>query len=364
LVHFAPATQWNATTGTALSVDLRPEARIKTSSFLSEHEGIGLTSSSYHCGTMTATPPIRESLNDLGLGTRLAGEHASRFINRDGSFNVEREGLSLKDSLSPYHALLTMSWTRFYLLVAVSYFVTNLFFAVAYMCCGTGALEGVRAQGMFEQFLETFFFSVQTLATIGYGRMSPNGLAANMVVSLEALVGLMGFALATGLLFARFSRPVAHILFSERAVVAPFREGTALMFRIANKRSTQLIDVGATVVLGRMEDENGKQTRKFYPLKLDRRSVAFFPLHWTVVHPINQESPLYGITEEQFHSSDAEVMIMLSAVDETFSTTVHARSSYKSTEVEWGVKFADMFLPMQNGKPRADMSRLHNTERA
>jgi inward rectifier potassium channel len=297
---------------------------------------------------------------DLGLGSRLAQTH-QRFLKRDGSFNVVRKGLSAFRSLSVYHTLLTISWTRYFLSIVAAYFTTNFVFASLYWLCGPTALHGAEAESSGERFVEGFFFSVQTLATIGYGRISPVGLTANLLVTVEALVGLLGFALATGILFARVARPTARIVFSDRAVVAPYRGVTGLMFRIANERKSQLIEVEATVSLG-MWDPHTRQ-RQFHELALERRRVVFFPLHWVIVHPIDQKSPLWGLTPEELAKSEAEVFVLLTAVDETFSDTVHARSSYQYDEVVWGAKFSDMFLKTGDGRLGIDLRRIHDIER-
>jgi inward rectifier potassium channel len=299
---------------------------------------------------------------DFGFGSRVAQQSQRRFLNRDGSFNVVREGLPFFRSLSPYHAMLTMSWPRYFLVVAAAYFAANLVFAAAYLACGPGALEGGRATSAAGRFEEAFFFSVQTLATIGYGRMSPSGRTPNLLVALEALVGLMGFALATGLLFARFSRPTARFVFSRKAVVAPFRGGTALMFRVANERSNQLTEVSATVSLSRWEETPAGRVRRFHELTLDRAKVVFLPLHWVVVHPIDGRSPLTRVSAEAFRDSEAEILILLSGMDETFSQTVHARSSYRGEEVIWGARFADMFVRTEKGLVGVDMLKLHDIE--
>jgi inward rectifier potassium channel len=305
-----------------------------------------------------------EDGRDLGFGAKVAQQTRSRFLNRDGSFNVRREGLAFFRSLSAYHALLTTSWPRFFLLSALGYFATNTVFAVAYLVCGPGALRGSTAVGLGPRFAEAFFFSVQTIATIGYGVLSPNGIAANLVSSLEALVGLMGFALVTGIRFSRFSRPTPHITFSDNAVVAPFRGGQALMFRVANERSNQLTNVQARVILSRLEGEAASGARRFHELVLDRPQVVFFPLHWVVVHPIDEQSPLRGITPQQFAAADSELLILLSAMDETFFQTVHVRSSYKPQEIAWGMKFGDMFLRTDDGLVGIDMRKIHDLEPA
>jgi inward rectifier potassium channel len=300
-----------------------------------------------------------ESLpRDLGLGERVAQKTEGRFIRRDGTFNVRRLGLSSLRSLSLYHHLLTIPWPRFFLNVAAFYLVSNLVFAWLYVWAGPGALQGTSATTLGGRFLESFFFSVHTLATIGYGTMSPRSLPAHVLVTIEALFGLMGLALVTGILFARFSRPDARIVFSRQAVIAPFKGGWALMFRIANERTNQLLEVSATVTLNRLE--GGR--RRFYELALERKRIIFFPLHWVVVHPIDDKSPLANVTYEQFLASDAEILIYLTAVEEDFGQNVHARSSYLGEEVVWGGKFADMYVETDDGSMGVDMRKLHDVE--
>lgn len=255
-----------------------------------------------------------------------------------------------------------MSWVKFHTMVVLSYFLVNVLFALAYLACGPEAIQGSAATSTGGRFFDAFFFSVQTLATIGYGKISPSGFGANIVVAFEALTGLFGFALATGLLFARFSRPNAKIQYSEKAVIAPFHGITGFMFRIVNERQNQLIEVSATLTYSRMETHNGKQVRKFYSLPLERNKVTFFPLHWTIVHPIDEKSPLFGVTQKKLEESDAEFAILLTGIDETFSQSVHSRSSYKYDEVVVGAKFRDMFLPTENGVVRVDLRRLSDIE--
>jgi inward rectifier potassium channel len=300
---------------------------------------------------------------DFGFGGRVARDSHRRLLNRDGSFNVERKGLPFFRSLNLYHLVLTVPWPRFYLFLASLYFLVNLAFAGAYYLCGPGALVGSSARLPVERFAESFFFSVQTLATIGYGHLSPSGLAANVLVSVEALVGLGGFALVTSLLFARFSRPEARVLFSGQAVVAPYQDGTGLMFRIANARSSQLLEVTVTVSLSRLESLDGRLVRRFRELSLERKRVVFFPLHWVVVHPIDAQSPLWGVDEAALRDSDAELLIYLTAFDETFSQNVHARSSYKFDEVVFGARFADLFQTRPDGVLAIDLRRLDRIER-
>lgn len=310
-----------------------------------------------------ATERQRAELNrDLGFGAVVASDSKSRLLNRDGSFNVVRDGLKFFASWSPYHFLLTVSWPRFLGLVVAAYLGANAFFATLFFALGPGALDGVAGTGLGSRYLQAFFFSVQTFATIGYGHISPVGLAANLVVTLESLVGLLGFALATGLLFARFSRPTANILFSESAILAPYHGITAFEFRIVNARRNQLIEVRAKLFLSYFRE--GRKSRDFLDLSLERDRVAFFPLAWTIVHPIDSASPLFGLTHEELIRSEAEFLILLTGTDETFAQTVHARSSYKAEEIVWGARFTNLFNPPRDGVLSIDISRLHNYERA
>ena len=285
-------------------------------------------------------------------------------INRDGSFNVTRHGMPVWDFLHPYHRLLRISWIAFFALVAGSYVAINLLFAWAYLLCGPGALEGAGTASESGSFADAFFFSVQTLATIGYGKITPSGLAANLVVAAEALAGALSFALITGILFARFSRPTARIAFSQTAIVAPYRDGRALMFRIANARSNELTDVRATVSLGMFEYRNGKRVRRFHQLALERDQVTFLPTQWVIVHPIDAQSPLAQSTKGSLEEADAEVVILLSGTDETFSQTVQTRSSYKHYEINWGARFRDIQILDGGGHVTLDVRRLHEWEPA
>ena len=310
-------------------------------------------------------PAEREALErDLGLGGRVVDQQRARILNRDGTFNVERAGLPGWGTEDIYHQLLTISWGRFHLLVVAGYLCTNLLFAVGYFLCGPSALLGSDARTGLERFGECFFFSVQTLGTIGYGKVSPQGLPANILVTMEALAGLMGFAFATGLLFARFSRPSARILFSEKALIAPYREGQALMFRVMNARVvSELTEIQATVTLSLMEERDGRRTRRYLPLTLERDKVMFMPTQWVLVHPMDEASPLHGLKETDLHRQEAEVLILLMAIDETFTQAVHTRSSYRHDEIVWDARFADMNATNPMGITKVDAGQLSSFKR-
>ena len=301
--------------------------------------------------------------SDLGFGSKVALQER-RLLNRDGSFNVRRKGLSFFRSLTLYHHLVTMPWGRFLLILFSTFLVFNILFASAYVLCGPGALQGSVALTVPDRLMEAFFFSVQTATTIGYGHLIPVGVFPNVLQALESMTGLLGFALATSLLFARFSRPTAQILFSDNAVLAPYLGITALEFRMINERSNQLINVELDVTLSRTEHSGGITARKFYPLALERDQVTFFPLSLTVVHPITEASPLFGVSREEFIKSDPEVFVLITAIEETFSQTVHARASYKGEELIWGARFVNILERSDDGVISVDLQRIHQTEPA
>ena len=303
---------------------------------------------------------------DLGFGSVVSRESRQRLLNRDGTFNVVRSGLGWLESFAPFHQLLTTSWPGFLGLAGALYLILNLVFAVAYVACGPDALLGPGSAMLGAQFSQAFFFSIQTFATIGYGQIGPNGLAANLVVTLEALVGLMYQALATGLLFARFARPTASVLFSRRAIVGPYNNSQGLMFRIVNRRRNEIIQLEAQVLFSAVEPDNrGSMVRRYSLLPLERNKVTFFPLSWTIVHPIDGASPLAGKTPEELAHAEAEILVLLSGIDEAFEQTVHARSSYRAEEIVWNARFQSMFLPADaRARVSVDISRVHEIEPA
>ena len=308
-----------------------------------------------------AGPERQEDISrDLGFGRVLSEEESLRLLNRDGTFNVQRRPHGFWVHITSYHGMLTMPWPGFFALVISMYLLLNVFFALLYLLCGPGALQGDA--GMHGRFWQAFFFSVYTFATIGYGNVAPVGWAANVVVTMESISGLLSFALATGIVFSRFSRPVAEIIFSDNAVIAPYRDITAFEFRVINGRENEIIDLQARVVMSRFEGRGGQALRKYYPLELERDSVAFFPLAWTVVHPIDEDSPLYGWDRERTLAARTEFLVLLSGIDETFAQTVHARSSYSAEEIVWGARFVSLF---SEGKGiHIEMDRFHQVEPA
>ena len=298
---------------------------------------------------------------DPGLTQQYSGA-LLRVINKDGTFNVRRPRGLRSFAGSVYMYLVTMSWPKFLALVVLAYLVVNFLFAGMYTALGPGSIRASVPELGMSDFGRAFFFSVHTLTTVGYGDLYPAGLASNIVSSVEAAMGLMGFALATGLLFARFSRPSARLAFSQRAVVAPFGDGHSLQFRLANGRTNVLMDVHVDVLLMTVEaDADGNLKRNFAELKLERKGVFFLALTWTVVHPIDEASPLFGKTAADLERLQAEVLILLRSFDDSFSQTVHSRHSYRWDEVEWSAQFVPAFEVAPDGHLLLDVDRVGQT---
>jgi inward rectifier potassium channel len=291
---------------------------------------------------------------DPGLTTQFSGE-LRRTINPDGSFNVRREGLRWRDA-NPYLMLIDTTWPRFFLVVVTGFLLVNLIFACLYLMIGIHSLRGLESD--MGAFANAFFFSVHTLTTVGYGNVYPEGPGANVISSLEAATGLMVFAIATGLLYGRFSRPTARIVYSKNAIVAPYQDGTSLQFRVTNARRNVLMNLEAHVLLMTVENSDGILKRSFVDLPLERRGVYFFALTWTIVHPIDSDSPLFGKTREDLAKQSAELLILLQGFDDTFSQVVHSRYSYRHDEMIWGAKFVPAFKVNEKGDMVVEVDRI------
>lgn len=304
----------------------------------------------------------KEEPRELGFGTKLV-DTTTRLVNQNGTFNVERTGKPLGRDL--YHRFITMPWSLFFLLLVAGYFAINCLFALLYMAAGLEDLQGAQQQDLLQGFWEAFFFSTQTFTTVGYGRIAPVGWTASMIASVESMLGLLAFAMATGVLYGRFARPVARIVYSGQALMAPYKDRTAFMFRLANARNSQLIEVTVEVVLSMIDHGNGQAEprRRYYNLKLELDRINLLSLSWTIVHALDEDSPLHGMTHADLETSDAEFLIMIKAFDDTFSQVVYHRSSYRYDEIVWGAKFKPMYTPnRENGKVRLELDRISEFE--
>lgn len=294
---------------------------------------------------------------DPGLTEKFTGR-IRRTIEKDGSFNVIRRG-ALRDR-DFFLKMIRLSWVHFFALVLGAFAAANGFFALLYFMLGEGRVHGSGSSTQMGRFAHDFFFSVQSLTTVGYGNMYPVGVLANSIASFETLAGLMGTAVATGLLFGRFSRPSASILFSDHALIAPYQEITSLQFRIANRRANELMELDASVLLMAVEGSPEQLRRNYKQLNLERPHVYFFPLTWTVVHPIDESSPLFGKTAKDLEDAQAEFLVLIKGFDDTFSQTVHARYSYRHEDLVWDARFLPAFNVGADGTLILDLHRVNN----
>jgi inward rectifier potassium channel len=283
-----------------------------------------------------------KSESNTGFGTN-ATNSGGRFLTKSGNANVRKTGISFFEGISWYHTMLTIPRWKFFFIIILFYFLVNCCFATLYYVIGVEHLKGIEATSKLDQFGQAFFFSIQTYTTVGYGHISPSGFITSFIASVEALFGLLSFAIATGLFYGRFSQPKAHILFSENALIAPYKEGTALMLRLTPYKNTSLTDVEAKITAGIQLKENQVVTNKFYFLDLEMSFINSLNLSWTLVHPITESSPFFGFTESDFKNTKGEIMVYIRTFDDMFSNTVVKRTSYTLDEVVFGAKFDLMY---------------------
>jgi inward rectifier potassium channel len=278
-----------------------------------------------------------------------------RLRQRDGHLEIEGLGTWHSYWRDPYHLLLTLSWFSFFGIVAVSYIVINAIFASLYLL-QPDSLANARS-GSFE---DAFFFSVQTLASIGYGAISPQTTYANILVTLEAVVGLLLIAMVTGLAFARFTKPTARVIFSRISVVSPHNGVPTLMLRAANQRRNYILEAQAKIYFICDEaTQEGKYFRRIYDLKLSREMSPSFNLPWTIMHPIDGNSPLLDMTPERWQQIRPQIIVSLTGLDETVAYSIHARHVYGREEVLWNYQFADILRTFSTGDACVDLADFH-----
>ena len=293
--------------------------------------------------------PEAKEFTDSGFSNQV-GSQGSRLINKDGGFNIKRTGRHYLHQLSVAHELITMPWVKFILMVNSFYILVNIFFASVYYYLGMDQFMGMIGNTKMDEFKEAFFFSAQTITTVGYGRLNPSGLGANMVSSFEALLGLMLFAIVTGLIYGRFSRPVAKLIYSKNMLVSPFKDINSIMLRVANSKKNDLAEVEAQILLGLVLYEDGRFIRRYYGLDLERKNVNALALTWTIVHPIDEKSPLYNLTPETLQEYEAEFLITIKGMDTAFSQLVFSRHSYHFSDMVWNAKFKPSFKRSEDGR--------------
>lgn len=284
---------------------------------------------------------------------------SQRIVTRDGAApDIVRLGEVQLPWQDLYHRLLTLSWPVFIAVLALAYLAINAVFALAYL-----ARDGGIANTRPGSFLDALFFSVQTMASIGYGNMYPQTNYANSLVVLEALIGLMLLAMATGLCFARFSLPKARIVFSNCAVVAPANGVPTLMFRTANQRRNRILEARLWVTLVRDEiTAEGEFFRRFYDLPMVRSQSPLFALSWTAMHTIDRHSPLYGETPDSLAAVSTEIVVIFAGMDETLSQTIHARHSFIAEEIRWGYQFVEILGQTPDGRRSIDYRNFHRVK--
>jgi inward rectifier potassium channel len=283
------------------------------------------------------------SVDNTGFSANSSVEGA-RLINKDGVANLRKAGIPFLERYSVYHSLLRLPRWKFFFLLVTFYTTLNLAFACIYFLIGIEHLTGTDTSvGPLEKFLEAFFFSSQSLTTVGYGHVAPLGILANAVAAFESLVGILSFAVVTGIFYSRFSRPRAYLMFSKNVLVAPYKGGRAIMFRLATYKNNHLTDVEAQLTAALHIDEGGKRVTRFYPVKLEISKVTSLALSWTIVHPLDEESPMYGFTNLDFTDSRLELIVNIKAFDDHFSNTVQQRSSYVVQDLVYGARYLPMF---------------------
>lgn len=300
--------------------------------------------------------------DDLGFGSTPVIKN-QRVLNTDGTPNIERTGLPWFKFDDTYTRLVTMSWPRFFLVILIAYLIVNTLFAVAYNVIGIENLDGAKGITLRDQFFDAFFFSAQTISTVGYGHISPQGFITSVLAAFESMLGLLAFALATGLLYGRFSRPTSKVSFSKKMVIGPYQNQKGLMCRLVNLRRNALIDIEVQMIITFNEQVDGKLKRSFHPLDLERNTISVLSLNWTLVHPINEDSPIFGKTLDELKAAEVEIFVILRAFDDTFAQTIHTRTSYQDDDIEFDAKFKIMHYHNEQGKTVMDYSLFDKIEK-
>ncbi|MCW2118968.1 ion channel [Flavobacterium sp. 7A] len=300
---------------------------------------------------------------NTGFGTN-SSSYGGRFINKNGVANVEKRGMNMLQRISWYHTLIDMPMWTFIGIVIAFYISINFVFAIIYFGIGVEHLDGIAPSDTdWEKFGKAYFFSAQTFTTVGYGHISPKGFLTSALSAGEALIGLLSFAIATGLFFGRFSKPTAFLKFSHNALIAPYDGISGLMIRMVPFKNTNFTDAEAKMTLGMSFEENGQMVNRFYTLDLELVQINSLILSWTLVHPINEQSPLYEFTKEDFATIQGELLVYIKTFDDMFSSTVAARTSYVFSEIVYGAKFVPMYTrSFDNSKTILELDKLNEFE--
>jgi inward rectifier potassium channel len=307
---------------------------------------------------MAGRPRRREADKPALLSETPATRHRIRMVPRGRSETLQRIGLQTPWWHDLYHEMNTISWGKFLAIAVAIYLVANVIFACLYLL-----QPGAIGQARPGDFGDAFFFSVQTMATIGYGKLTPDTVYANLLVTVQTVFAMLLLALTTGMMFARFSRPTARVLFTRNAVIGAYNGAPVLSFRIANERKNQILQAEVTLCLLRTEPLlEGGTMRRFYEMKLLRSRTPIFALTFQVMHPLDEESPLFGMTPEQMAAEETEFVVLVTGIDATVSQAIHARYSYSHEDLLWQHRFVDIFGYTEHGEAAIDMRKFHTAE--
>ncbi|MGB0391685.1 MAG: ion channel [Salibacteraceae bacterium] len=299
---------------------------------------------------MKITTNIINSIKNTGFSS-IPENSGNRLVNKNGLVNIKRTGLSFSQTFSIFHWLINMSWTQFFTFTFVGYILVNIAFGILYVAFGIEGLSGNHPEKLMGQFLDAFYFSSQTLTTLGYGAVSPVAPAHNILATLESFLGLLSFATTSGLLYGRFSKPQAKMLFTKNALISPYKTGErGLMVRLVNKNDDQLINVNASLTLSWLDDVEGTRTRRFKKLDLEISHIDMLASSWTVVHPISENSPFIGWNKDTLSDLKIEMILQVDAYDQTYSQQIHTRTSYRYDEFIWGAKFRSVLGSNEDGQ--------------
>lgn len=302
---------------------------------------------------------IKQNSKEFGFGNNTVGK-SQRILNKDGSYNLNRVGLSVFDRFSFFHWMINTKWSTFFLLVVAGFFMSSALFAFVYdICLGAEHFHGIESSTSSGNYWELFFFSAQTSTTVGYGRINPATNIASFIAVLDALSGVLYFAIVTGLLYGRFSKPVPRIIFSEKGVIAPYKDGYAVMFRIGNKLNQQLQNAQVRLIVSLISDMDGQPVRQFYELDLERKEIIYFASTWTIVHAIDDRSPFYQMTQTDFENSEPEFVMQLKVYDSSYSQDTFTNTSYRKEEIIWNAKF-EKILVSNEGTSYVDFTKFND----
>ncbi|MBS1579175.1 MAG: transporter [Bacteroidetes bacterium] len=288
--------------------------------------------------------------NNTGFSSNATETLGGRFVNKDGSYNLVKEGIPFWKRISIFHDMLHLKLWKFIAVILIFFVLINLIFTSIYFIIGISGFQGIQSANNWQLFKELYYFSTETFTTVGYGRVNPANDAANIISGIESLAGLSSLAIATGLIYGRFSMPRSYLIFSEHALVSPYKNTTGLMFRFASYKDMHtLTDVDVKINVGMKVLDGETETYKYFALDLERSRAESMPMSWTVVHPINEDSPFFGFKEEDMKQADVELYVMLRGFDDVFSNYVHRRTSYTYNEILFNRKFIPMYRENETG---------------